>query len=238
VRTPAQWLTTAGVASAWRRRDPTFVRARVVDANDGIIATAGIVEGFAGAGATGKTIVIAAFFAMLAGGVSLAGAKYAEAAAELEAAQAVIDEERRQLEFSPQEELDELVALYEQKGLSAPLAQQVALELTAKDPLAAHVEAEHGLGLGLGQPSPLATAVPAGLAFAAGSGVPLVIVLVAPDAWRIPATFTAVLVSLAVTSVLMARTSRTSLARILTRSLVIGSSAMLLSLAGGHLFSS
>ena len=179
--------------------------------------------------------MIAAIFAMVAGGVSLAGAKYSEAAAELEAAQAVIDEERRQLEFSPQEELDELVALYERKGLSTPLARQVALELTAKDPLAAHVDAEHGLG-----PlprSPLATAVPAGLAFAAGSGVPLVIVLVAPDAWRIPATFTAVLASLAVTSVVMARTSRTSLARILTRSLVIGTSAMLLSLAGGLLFS-
>ena len=236
MRTPSQWLTALGVASTSRGLDPTFVRARVVDANDGIIATAGIVEGFAGAGATGRTIVIAAFFAMLAGGVSLAGAKYAEAAAELDAAQAVIDEQRRQLAFSPQQELDELTALYEGKGLSTPLARQVALELTAKDPLTAHVDVEQRLGAA--QLSPLATAIPAGLAFAAGAGVPLVIVLVAPDAWRIPATFTAVLASLAVTSVLLARTSKTSLARILSRSLLIGTAAMLLSLAGAHLFTS
>jgi VIT1/CCC1 family predicted Fe2+/Mn2+ transporter len=234
VRMPWESLAIRLGGSASVGLDPTSVRARVVDANDGIIATAGIVEGFAGAGATGRTIVIAAFFAMLAGGISLAGAKYAEAAAELEARLAVIDQERHQLEISPQEELDELVALYEAKGLSTPLAEQVALELTAKDPLAAHVEAEHGLGLEQG--SPLATAVPAGLAFAAGSSVPLFIVLVAPDAWRVAATFTAVLASLALTSLILARSSQTNVARILTRTLMIGTSAMLLSLAGGHLF--
>ena len=171
---------------------------------------------------------------MLAGGISLAGAKYAEAAAELQAHLAVIEEERRQLEISPQEEMDELVALYEAKGLSASLANEVAVELTARDPLAAHVDAEHGLGGA--ERSPLATGRRAGFSFAAGAGVPLVIAVAAPDQWRVVATFVAVVASLAITSLILARASRTNLARILLRTLVVGTAAMLLSLAGGHLF--
>ena len=62
-----------------------FFRSRLVDATDGIIATAGIVEGLAGAGATGFTMVVAAFAAMVAGGVALAGANYTEASLESEA---------------------------------------------------------------------------------------------------------------------------------------------------------
>ena len=78
-------------------RQVRSVRSLVVDANDGIIATAGIVEGFAGAGATEITITIAAFSAMVAGGIALGGAKYAEEATERDAQLALIDEERRQL---------------------------------------------------------------------------------------------------------------------------------------------
>ena len=78
-----------------------MVLALVVDANDGIIATAGIVEGFAGAGASATTITIAAFSAMVAGGIALGGAKYSETATERDAEQALIDEERMQLELSP-----------------------------------------------------------------------------------------------------------------------------------------
>jgi VIT1/CCC1 family predicted Fe2+/Mn2+ transporter len=42
----------------------------------------------------------------------------------------------------PDEEFAELVALYEAKGLLARTAEQVAAELTANDPLAAHLDAE------------------------------------------------------------------------------------------------
>ena len=142
------------------------MRSLVVDANDGIIATAGIVEGFAGAGATRSTILIAAFSAMVAGGIALAGAKYAEEAAERDAQLALIEEERQQLARAPEEETAELVALYEAKGLSPQLAREVATELTAGDPLAAHIDAEHGLSLVAG------TAGTAGLAVAGGSRSP------------------------------------------------------------------
>ena len=213
--------------------DKTTVRSLVVDVNDGIIATAGIVEGFIGAGAPEFTITVAAFSAMVAGGISLGGAKYAEAATERDAELTLIEEERLQLTMSPEEERAELAALYELKGLSTDLAQQVAAELTAKDALAAHIEAEHSLTLSETGRAPVVIAMSAGLAFAVGSGVPLLAVLLAPDAWRAAVTFVAVIACLTATSLIVARSGGTPVARTLARTLVIGATAMLLTLIGG-----
>ena len=218
--------------------DAAWSRARVVDANDGIIATAGIVEGFAGAGASGSTLVIAALSAMVAGGISLGAAKYAEEAAELDARLVIIEEERRQIELSPAEEMAELAALYEAKGLSPRLAGEVARELSARDALAAHADAEHGVKLESGGPTPLAEAASAGLAFAAGAVVPLLAIWLSPDAWRATVTFVAVLVSLVLTSLVLAAAGGTRVLRTLTRSVVVGSVAMLLTLVAGSLYRS
>jgi VIT1/CCC1 family predicted Fe2+/Mn2+ transporter len=116
-----------------------------VDANDGIIATAGIVEGFSGAGANLITLIIAAISAMIAGTIALGGAKYAECAGDRDAELALMEEERRQLALSPEEEFAELVEHYREQGLSSDLAERVAAELTAADALGAHLRAEHGL---------------------------------------------------------------------------------------------
>ena len=138
--------------------DRTEIRNRGVDANDGIIATAGIVEGFVGAGARGSTIVIAAFAAMVSGGIALGGAKYSEEAAERDAERALVEEERRQLAMLPDEELAELAEHYRRRGLSPELAAQVAEELSAHDALAAHVVAEHGIDLAAPRPGPVIVA--------------------------------------------------------------------------------
>jgi VIT1/CCC1 family predicted Fe2+/Mn2+ transporter len=228
----ASWASAIGLSLS----GAATVRSLVVDANDGIIATAGIVEGFAGAGATRSTILIAAFSAMVAGGIALAGAKYAEEAADRDAQLALIEEERQQLARAPEEEIAELVALYEAKGLSPHLAREVATELTAGDPLAAHIDAEHGLSLVAGPPAPLVSAVAGGLAFAVGSGIPLLTVVLAPDTWRIAVTFVAVIASLAVTSVIVAKADRTQVAPTLVRTVLVGVAAMLLTLVGGSLF--
>src|SRR6478735_4259366 len=134
-----------------------------VDANDGIIATAGIVEGFSGAGADLVTLIIAALSAMIAGTIALAGAKYAEAAGDRDAELALMEEERRQLALSPEEEFAELAEHYRRRGLSDELAAEVARALTAGDALGAHLLAEHGLSED-DLTRPLAVAVLAGVA--------------------------------------------------------------------------
>jgi hypothetical protein len=125
--------------------DRVLVRGLVVDANDGIIAVAGIGEGFVGAGASATAALLAVVAATVAGSIAVGGAKYNEAANERDAEKALIDEEARQLALSPDEELAELTALYVDKGLSPDLAAQVAVQLSRHNPLAAHADAEHGI---------------------------------------------------------------------------------------------
>ena len=216
--------------------DAAVARSMIVEANDGIVATAGVVEGFAGAGATGSSLVIAALCTMLAGGIALAGARYAEEAAEREARLAVIEEERRQLAASPGQELAELAAFYQAKGLSADLARAVASELSAANALAAHVEIEHGLSMNDTPSAPRAIAAAAGSAFSFGSAIPLLAVLIAPDDWRAGVVFGAAIVSLAITSLILARLGRTHARGVMLRSVLVGVTAMVLSLAAGSLF--
>lgn len=211
------------------------LRSRVINANDGIIATAGIVEGFAGAGAGEATILVAALAAMVAGSISLAGASYAETAAERDAHLALLEDERRRLAMSPDQELAELATLYEAKGLSPDLARQVATQLSDRDPLAAHAEAEYGIDPD-DTPSPVRDALEAGVAFALGSAVPLLVISLTPPAWRIPMTFLAVVAALCVTSYALSRSGRTNVLRTVGRTVAVGVLAMSLTLIGGSLF--
>lgn len=229
---PAESPEEGGLPESTRR----LVRESVVHANDGIVATAGIVEGFYGAGASGAAIVIAAFSAMIAGGISVGGATYSEHAAERDAQSALIEAERRRLELAPDEEFAELVGIYQKKGLSDWLAREVAHELTARDALAAHADAEYGLSVTEGRPSPLGVAVLAGLAFAAGAAVPLMTVIIAPNSWRIPVTFIAVIVSLTITSLIVAAAGGLHVFRTIMRTVAIGVTAMVATLLAGHLF--
>ena len=211
-------------------------RERVVDANDGIIATAGIVEGFFGAGATETTVVIGACVAMIGGALAIGGAQYGEMAVERDSFNAVIDEERRQLELSPEDEFDELVDLYEGKGLSTRLAREVAGELTAHDALAAQLDAEHGIAdTNFGLP-PIVLGIGAGIAYALGAAIPLILVIVTPDEWRTQVTFVAVVLSLTLTSIVVARVGKTSPVRTILRTVLIGMLAMGATWLGGALF--
>jgi hypothetical protein len=62
--------------------DEASLRSWTAVANDGIIATAGILEGFAGAGASDRALLIAATVATIAGMLAAGGAKWAEVDAE------------------------------------------------------------------------------------------------------------------------------------------------------------
>jgi len=212
------------------------VRELVVDANDGIMAVAGIAEGFIGAGASTAATLIAVLAGAVAGSIALAGAKYSEAAFERDARQTVMDEVRRQLSLSPEEELRELAALYESKGLSPVLAHQVAQELSARDALTAHAEAEHGIEPGQKLLQPLVAAALAGVAFAVGALIVVATLLSTPRSTRLPTTFFAVALSLGLTSFVLARWGQVPVGRTIVRNVGVGVTAMFVSLAIGSLF--
>src|SRR6516164_4917333 len=122
-----------------------WVRPHVPEASDGILTSAGISEGFAAAGVGTKVLIFAGFAAIVAGALAAGAVEYSTEGAERDQQIAELTSERAQLAAAPDAELDELTQLYVSRGLSRRLAQQVAIELTAHDALAAHAEAEHGI---------------------------------------------------------------------------------------------
>lgn len=223
------------VTALWARLEPDRAREHIVDGNDGIIASAGIVEALLGAGAGSTILLVASLAAMVGGAIALGGMRYAEAADERDARQAILEAERHRIALTPAEEQAELAELYQAKGLSAGLARAVAAELSAGDALAAHADAEYGIVLGDRPVTPWTTAVLAGLAFALGAGVPLLVILLAPSAWRSTTTVVAVVAALSLTALSIARLGRTNVARTVLRTVFIGVATMLLTYLGGSL---
>lgn len=182
-----------------------WLRAGVLGANDGIVSTAGLIFGVAGAGANQNGIFIAGVAALVAGSISMAGGEYTSVSAQKDSEIAAIAKERKELKENPEGELRELAWFYEQKGMSPKLAKAVAEELTAKDALKAHAEAELGIAHDE-HVSPAAAAISSFFAFAAGSLLPLLTATATPWAdLRIPFTVAAVIVSLGLTGYVAAQ---------------------------------
>jgi len=211
-----------------------WLRAGVLGANDGIVSTAGIVVGVAAATAARGPIMTAGIAGLAAGAVSMALGEYVSVSAQRDTEQALLRQERHELRADPSAELDELTGLYEAKGLSAATARTVAEELTDHDPLIAHAEVELGF-----DPSDLTNpwhaALSSALAFSVGALLPLIAILAAPIALRIPVTVAAVLLALVVTGAVSARLGRAPKSRAVLRNFVGGGLALAITYVVGHL---
>lgn len=180
-----------------------WLRAGVLGANDGIVSVAAIIVGVAGATNDIAPILTAGSAALVGGAISMALGEYVSVSSQSDSERALIAKETRELAEMPEEELDELTAIYEAKGLSRETARRVAEELTAHDALAAHLSAE----LNIDQEdlvSPWRAALASALAFTVGGVIPFLALLL-PETIRIPATFVFVLLALALTGALGAR---------------------------------
>lgn len=161
-----------------------WLRAAVLGANDGLLSTAGLVMGVAAATTYRPTILVAGIAGLAAGAISMAIGEYVSVSTQRDTERALIAKEIRELEEFPEEEFAELVGLYMTKGLSEPTARQVATELHAVDPLAAHLEAE--LGIDADElTNPMHAAISSAIAFALGALIPLLAILM-PPAFRVP----------------------------------------------------
>ncbi|WP_082777753.1 VIT1/CCC1 transporter family protein [Tsukamurella pseudospumae] len=226
--------------SAWSRaryrmRRTSSPRSWAVDANDGIIGTAGLLEGFAGAGAGDSVLMTAACAATIAGSLAVGGAKWAEDAAERDAETHIIDEERAQLAAAPDDELAELAAYWETKGLDPATAAAAAAQLSARDALAAQLEYEHGIVRPIPAWHPAWAGLSSSLAYVSGAIVPLVLTVSVPVGVEVWAIAIAVIASLVLTSVIAGRRSHISVRRLIVRTVLVGAATMLISYLVGAL---
>lgn len=159
-----------------------WLRAAVLGANDGIVSVAGVVVGIAAASASHETVLATGVAATVAGAFSMAAGEYVSVKSQADTEAADLDIERRELREDPQAELEELAAIYRQRGLEPELARTVAEQLTRHDALAAHARDELGITEER-RARPVQAAMSSAAAFCAGAALPVLAALLAPRAY-------------------------------------------------------
>jgi VIT1/CCC1 family predicted Fe2+/Mn2+ transporter len=211
------------------------VRPHIPEASDGILTSAGICEGFAGAGVSSGMLAYAGFAGLVAGTLAMGAVEYSKLRAESDRQTAQLDAERALIETTPGAERDELARLYVSRGLSPGLARRVADELMAHDALAAHAEAEYGI-TAESRIVPLRDALAVSAAFAGGALLPWLAIVLIPGEFRAWVTFLVVLAALALAGWVFARIAEVRPVIPMIRTASIGGLSMLVTYFAGHLF--
>ena len=212
-----------------------WLRAGVLGANDGIVSTAGLVVGVAGATSSRGVIFTAGLAGLVAGAVSMALGEYVSVSSQRDSESALLERERQELKETPEEELAELAGIYEAKGLSAETAKTVAAELTAHDALTAHAEAELRIDP-TALANPFHAAIASAVSFLLGAMLPLVAILLPAPGLRVIVTVTAVLAALAITGAISAKIGDSNARLAVTRVVVGGAAGLALTYGIGSLF--
>ncbi len=214
--------------------DLNKLRASVLGANDGIVSTAGIILGVAGAAASKETIIIAGFAGLVAGAISMAAGEFVSVSSQRDSEKAFLKRKREHISVNHNSVAEELVEIYQAKGFSKNTAKQAAQELKEKGLLNRELEKESGV-----DPhdisNPWAAAIASAIAFTVGALIPLASIIFAPDEWRLWVAVGAVLVSLVLTGALSARAGQASKRRATLRVVTWGVGAMIITYTIGHL---
>lgn len=156
-----------------------WLRAAVLGANDGIVSTSSLVIGVAAAHADLHAILVSGTAGLVAGAMSMAAGEYVSVSSQVDTEQADLSRERKELAENHPHEVNELKAIYIDRGLKPELAQQVAEQLMAHDALAAHARDELGI-TEITTARPLQAAIVSALTFPLGALLPLLMVMIFP----------------------------------------------------------
>ena len=216
-----------------------WLRAAVLGVNDGLVSTASLMVGVAAASASldnAKSIIISTGAAgIAAGALSMAVGEYISVSSQTD-----IEESDRLLEIEhlaidPEGELEELVAIYKERGLDEPLARAVATQLTEKDALNAHLRDELGHHPH-SKARPVQASIASALSFAIGGFIPFLAAF-APTIGTISASIVGfTIVGLIVAGAVGAKTAGSKLLIPTLRVLIGGCIGMAITAGIGQLF--
>lgn len=212
-----------------------WLRAAVLGANDGIISISSLAIGVAAASTTREPIILATVAGLVAGALSMAAGEYVSVSSQTDTEKADIQREMAELKEMPKEELQILAQIYEKRGLKKETALQVAIELTEKDALAAHMRDELGINE-ITQANPIQAALASGAAFTVGGVLPLLVILFAPVKSMEYWLYGFSIVFLIILGTMAAKTGGSSIPKAILRITIWGTIAMLLSALVGYLF--
>lgn len=155
------------------------IREVVFGGQDGLISTTTLVAGLAATASQNVVVLVAGAIATVAGALSMAVGSYLASHAQRQLYEAELAGEQREIAEKPGEEMAELLAALVGRGMPRHEAIAVARRIAGHPRLM--IDLLGALELGLvpeGLASPLRDAVVTGLAFAAGSVIPLLPFLV------------------------------------------------------------
>lgn len=212
-----------------------WLRAAVLGANDGILSITSIAIGISAASTSREPIVLATIAGLVAGALSMAAGEYVSVSSQTDTEKADIAREEIELKEMPEEELQILAAIYEQRGLSKETALKVAIELTEKDALAAHVRDELGINE-ISQANPIQAAIASGAAFSLGGILPLLVTLFFSLEYMEYALYGFSIVFLILLGTIAAKTGGSSVSKAIIRITVWGTLAMGITAVVGYFF--
>ena len=212
-----------------------WLRAAVLGANDGIISISSLAIGVAAASSTREPIMLATVAGLVAGALSMAAGEYVSVSSQTDTEKADIEREIQELKDMPDEELQILAQIYEKRGLKKETALQVAMELTEKDALGAHIRDELGINE-ISQANPIQAALASGSAFTVGGILPLLVILFAPVKGMEYWLYASNIVFLIILGTMAAKTGGSSISKAILRITIWGTIAMVLSALVGYIF--
>ncbi len=123
------------------------LRAAVLGANDGLVSNLSLVMGVAGASVSGGTILLTGLAGLVAGACSMAMGEWLSVTSSRELSQQQIAVEADELERRPEEEKEEMVLIYQAKGLDEAAARALADRLMANKDSALDTLVREELGI-------------------------------------------------------------------------------------------
>ena len=160
---------------SWHRGGAGTLRAIVFGASDGLVSNLSLVMGVAGATSEPSFILLSGIAGLLAGAFSMAAGEYISVRSQVEVLERQIALERAELAAIPDEEFEELVAIYRSKGLPEADARRFAEHIFQDPELALQTMVREELGLDQnGMSSPRAAAGGSFLAFTIGAVIPVI----------------------------------------------------------------
>ncbi|RDI10363.1 VIT family protein [Flavobacterium sp. AG291] len=212
-----------------------WLRAAVLGANDGILSTTSLAIGIAAASTTRDPIVLATIAGVVAGALSMAAGEYVSVSSQSDIENSDLEREKNELKNMPDSELAELTDIYIKRGLSAEVAHEVAIQLTAHNALEAHARDELGINE-ITQAKPFQAAMASAFAFIAGGILPLLVALFAPVKSMVILQYVFAIVFLAFSGALAAKAGGSNMLKGIIRICLWGTVAMCASALVGYLF--
>src|SRR5439155_21790117 len=151
------------------------LRAAVFGVNDGLVSNILLILGVAGGTSNRNIILLAGLAGLLAGAFSMAAGEWVSVQSQRELYEREIAVEREELSAFPEEELEELILIYQAKGLSEDEATALAGRIMRRPESALDTLTREELGLAPGElGSPWVAATSSFGSFGVGAFIPVI----------------------------------------------------------------